>query len=118
MAGWTYILRCSDDSYYVGSTSYDDVETRVGEHNDGRLSGYTHKRRPVTLVWAQQFLDLRDAHALERQIKGWRRQKKEGLIAGNLSALPLLSKRGSARRPSKAATRPPQGDVLGLEGDN
>lgn len=98
MSGWAYIVRCTDNSYYVGSTSYDDVETRVCEHNEGRFTSYTHKRRPVTLVWAEQFLDLRDAQVFERQIKGWRREKKEVLIARNLSALPLLSRRGGARR--------------------
>jgi predicted GIY-YIG superfamily endonuclease len=70
MSGWAYMVRCSDNSYYVGSTSYDDVDVRVGEHNDGRFEGYTHSLRPVELVWAEQFFDLRDAQACERRIKG------------------------------------------------
>ena len=80
MGGWCYMLRCSDESYYVGSTSHEDVETRVGEHNEGKFDGYTAKRRPVALVWAEQCGDLRDAQMLERRIKGWRREKKEALI--------------------------------------
>jgi len=106
------MLRCSDGSYYVGSTSYNDVDIRVGEHNDGKFEGYTHSRRPVELVWAEQFSDLRDAQECERRIKGWRREKKEAIIRGNWNLLKELAKRSGARRPSRAASRPPQGDVL------
>jgi hypothetical protein len=37
MSGRAYLLRCADGSFYTGSTSYDDIDTRVGEHNDGRF---------------------------------------------------------------------------------
>jgi len=114
MSGWCYMLRCSDDSYYVGSTSYEDVDTRVSEHNEGRFPGYTHDRRPVTLVWAEQFGDLLEAQVMERQIKGWRREKKEALAQQDWKALSYLAKRPGARRPSRAATRPPQGDAFDL----
>jgi putative endonuclease len=110
------MLRCSDSSYYVGSTSYDDVEIRVGEHNDGRFEGYTHSRRPVILVWAEQFIDLRDAQECERRIKGWRREKKEALIRRDWGSMKVLAKRPSARRPSRLPRRKagvaPQGDAL------
>jgi predicted GIY-YIG superfamily endonuclease len=106
------MLRCTDGSYYVGSTSYHDIDVRVGEHNDGRFEGFTHKPRPVVLVWAEQFGDLRDAQDCERRIKGWRREKKEALIGKDWSALKMLAKRPNARRPSRAASRPPQGDAL------
>jgi putative endonuclease len=112
MSGWAYMLRCSDRSYYVGSTSYDDVEVRVGEHNDGRFEGYTNSRRPVVLVWAEQFIDLRDAQDCERRVKGWRREKKESPIRRDWGSMKLLAKRPSARRPSRLATLAPQGDVL------
>jgi putative endonuclease len=109
------MLRCSDNSYNVGSTSQEDVEARVVEHNEGRFKGYTSKRRPVTLVWCDQFLDLKEAHAAERRLKGWRREKKEALIRGEFGLLPSLAKRPTARRPSRAAARPPQGDALSLD---
>ena len=83
MGGWTYMLRCSDQSFYVGSTSYRDVETRVSEHNGARYPGYTANRRPVILVWAKWFDDLRDAHATERRLKGWSHEKKEALSCLN-----------------------------------
>jgi putative endonuclease len=82
MGGWTYILLCADGSYYVGSTS-DDPDARTAQHNDGTFGGYTSLRRPVKLVFAEHFLDIRQAHAFERQIKKWSRAKKEVLIRGD-----------------------------------
>jgi predicted GIY-YIG superfamily endonuclease len=108
-----YMLRCRNDAYYTGSTSYDDVETRVAEHNDGRFAGYTRRFRPVTLVFAEWFIDLRQAQDFERQVKGWNREKKEALIRREWAALPELSKRPGARRPSRPAARAPQDDALG-----
>ncbi len=47
------------------------------QHNAGDFGGYTASRRPVVLVWQQEFQRLADAIAAERQIKGWSRAKKE-----------------------------------------
>ncbi len=96
MGAFVYILRCSDGSYYVGTTR-DTLDRRVAEHNAGGYGGYTAKRRPVTLAYAQEFANITDAIAAERQVKGWRREKKEALIRGDLSALPSLASR--AQRP-------------------
>ena len=87
-----YILRCSDGSYYVGTTR-DSLEKRVSEHQDGIHDGYTAYRRPVKLLFQQAFESIEDAISAERQIKGWRRAKKEALIRGDYSALPLLASR-------------------------
>jgi putative endonuclease len=87
------MVRCSDDSFYVGSTSYADVKARVTEHNDAKYIGYTASRRPVVLVWARRFDDLRDAHDTERRLKGWSRNKKAALIADDGNALHSLSRR-------------------------
>lgn len=108
----TYILRCGDDSYYVG-TVRGDLEHRIAEHNAGTLGGYTASRRPVTLLWSQEFEDPAEAIAAERRIKGWGRAKKEALIAGEFHRLPALSKRKSeykprAARPSRRPKGPPQ----------
>jgi putative endonuclease len=97
MGGWAYMLRCADDSFYVGSTSHEDVNIRVAEHNDAKYIGYTSSRRPVYLVWSSWFNDLRDAHAMERQIKGWSRAKKMALIRGDSEALTRLSKRRAGK---------------------
>ena len=90
---FVYILRCSDGSYYVGSAR-DTLERRVAEHNAGTYGGFTSTRRPVELVYAQEFANITDAIAAERQLKGWRREKKEALIRGNLDALRRLARRG------------------------
>jgi len=91
MGAFVYILRCADDSYYVGTTRT-ALERRVAEHNDGTLGGYTRRRRPVALVFAQAFERITDAVAAERQLKGWGRAKKEALIAGDMDRLRLLSR--------------------------
>lgn len=88
-----YILRCSDGSFYVGSTKQ-QIEARVWEHNNLTIDGYTTRRRPVTLVFSESYERITDAIARERQIKGWSRRKKEALIALAYEALPELSRRG------------------------
>jgi putative endonuclease len=91
---YAYMLRCADGSFYVGSARR-GLDQRIGEHNAGTSDGYTSTRRPVVLVWAQHFLIITDAIAVERQIKGWSRAKKESLIRGDYDAIKRLSKRGS-----------------------
>ncbi len=77
MSFHTYMLLCADGSYYVGHT--DNVEQRIAQHHAGEYPGYTRRRRPVTLVWSQDFATRDEAFAAERQIKGWARDKKEAL---------------------------------------
>ena len=88
-----YILRCADGSFYVGTT-VGNLETRVAQDQAGIYNGYTALRRPVTLVFHHYFDRLEDAAAAERQVKGWRREKKEALIRGDYGALPFLARRG------------------------
>lgn len=86
-----YILKCSDQSYYVGVTN--NIESRLVEHNSGlNRKAYTYSRRPVALVYTEHFGAISDAIAFEKQIKGWRREKKEALIAGDFERLPELSR--------------------------
>ena len=89
-----YMLRCADGSYYVGSARR-GLERRLSEHNSGTFGGYTSKRLPVELVWSEHFLDITDAIAAERQIKGWSRSKKDALIRGDYEAIRILAKRRS-----------------------
>jgi len=96
MNAYVYILRCSDESYYVGSTRA-SLEDRVAQHNAGNFDGYTSSRRPVALVFQQDFDRITDAIAAERQIKGWSRAKKEALIAGDYELLQLLSQQYATR---------------------
>ena len=81
MSFWAYILRCADETYYTGHT--DDLEARTAQHNHGELPGFTTSRRPVKLVWSQDFQTRDDAFRAEMQIKNWSRKKKEALIRGD-----------------------------------
>lgn len=105
MTFWAYLLRCSDGSYYAGHT--DNLEARFGQHQTGASGGYTYKRRPVALVWSQEFGSRIEAQEAERQIKGWTRAKKEALIAGDWVGLSELSRshRDTERCPSTGSGR-------------
>jgi putative endonuclease len=71
------------------------MEKRVAEHEAGTFDGYTAHRRPITLVFQQGFERIEEAVSAERQVKGWRREKKEALIQGDYPALPLLASRAT-----------------------
>ena len=73
MTFWAYMLHCSDRSFYVGHT--DDLENRTAHHQHGQVAGYTSTRRPVALVWSQEFDTRYEALSAERQIKGWAGEK-------------------------------------------
>jgi len=92
MGGFFYILLCSDGSYYVGCTS-SSLEKRMAERQAGAFDGYTALRRLVCMVFQQPFERIGEAISPERQIKGWRRAKKEALIRGDDPALPVLASR-------------------------
>jgi putative endonuclease len=85
-----YILRCSDGAYYVGSAQH-GLERRVAEHNAGSYDGWTARRRPVTLVYSEEFGTLIEAFEAERRLKGWSRAKKEALIRGDFCAIRAAS---------------------------
>jgi len=89
-----YIPRCADGHYYVGSTR-GSLERRVAQHDAGIYGGYTFSRRPVALMFDQEFANITDAIAMERRLKGWSRAKKEALIRGDFHDLPRLAKSGS-----------------------
>ena len=89
------MLRCADGSYYVGITRY-SVEKRIAEHQEGTCAGYTSRRRPVELVFHETLDPVEDAIAAERQIKGWRRAKKDALIRSDFEQNPLRFERLAA----------------------
>ena len=87
---FVYILKCLDVSYYVGITS--NLDRRVTEHNAGKYAdAYTYSRRPVELVWCQEFLEPNQAISFEKKIKNWSRAKKEAVIKGEWDLLPILA---------------------------
>lgn len=88
---YVYIVRCNDKNLYTGVTN--NIERRVSEHNSGKLkSAYTYSRRPVKLIFYQEFNDPEQAIGFEKKIKKWSRLKKEALINGDYNALHVLSK--------------------------
>lgn len=94
---YVYILQCADHSYYVGITN--DISRREQEHNDGLdTHSYTFQRRPVRLVWYQEFTNPSEAISKEKQLKGWSRKKKEALIGGDYMKLPSLSRNTAKKR--------------------
>ena len=95
MAFHVYILRCSDRSYYTGHT--DRIEARVFAHNQEETQGYTQKRRPVSLVFAEEMPTRQDAIERERQIKSWSRAKKDALITRDWDRLIALAQRLSKK---------------------
>jgi putative endonuclease len=93
MGLFVYMLRCADASYYVGSATGNDLTPRIEQHNAGIFPGYTSSRRPVIVVWSEYFDQITDGIVIERQIKGWNREKKEALIKSDWRQLQLLARR-------------------------
>jgi putative endonuclease len=86
-----YILKCSDNSYYTGMTS--QLEQRLYAHEMGQFPDcYTYKKRPISLVYYQEFQSFHQAMLWEKKIKGWSRVKKEALIEERWDDLEKLSK--------------------------
>lgn len=89
MKGYMYILKCSNDTYYTGSTN--NLERRLAEHNAGLGANYTRKHLPVELVYYKEFPRIDYAFYREKQVQGWGRAKKEALINGDTNLLHKLS---------------------------
>lgn len=88
---YVYILRCADESYYVGHT--DNIELRIAQHVSGEYKCYTTLRLPIELVFMQEFASRDEALLAERKIKDWSRVKKEALIQSDFKKLSLASKK-------------------------
>ncbi len=63
---------------YIGVTN--DLQRRVYEHENGLLPGFTKKYNCHFLIYYEHFQNIDDAIAREKEIKKWRREKKENLI--------------------------------------
>lgn len=73
-----YILRCKDGSLYTGVSS--NIKRRFQEHRRGRGGRYTKLFKSDKILYSERFSTKREALGREKQIKGWRREKKENLI--------------------------------------
>lgn len=89
---YVYILKRSDNTYYIGITS--NLKQRIIEHKLGKhIESYTYKRRPIELMFYAEFTDISIAIQTEKQIKKWSKAKKEALINDEFEKLPNLAKK-------------------------
>jgi putative endonuclease len=73
-----YILASRSRNLYTGVTG--DLQRRMHEHRQGMIPGFTTRYKVFRLVHFETFDDIREAIAREKEIKGWRREKKIRLI--------------------------------------
>lgn len=76
---YTYILKCKDGTLYTGWTN--NLDKRLKDHNDGKGAKYTKARRPVELVYYEEFELKEEAMKREYAIKQLTRKQKEELVA-------------------------------------
>jgi predicted GIY-YIG superfamily endonuclease len=93
---FVYVLRCADGSLYVGHTK--DLASRERIHNSGRGARYTASRRPVRIVYAEEYDSIQRAVTRERQLKRWTVKKKQALVTGSLLALRSRADQPNARQ--------------------
>lgn len=75
---YTYIVECSDGTYYTGWTN--NVRQRISAHNSKKGAKYTRSRTPVKLVYLEKADTKQEAMRREAQIKQLNRNEKEQLI--------------------------------------
>ena len=78
MTYYTYVVKCSDGSLYTGYTN--DLEKRISVHNEGKGARYTRSRRPVELVYYEEYPTKEEAMSREWHIKQLTRAEKEKII--------------------------------------
>jgi len=87
---FVYILECANEFLYIGITN--NIERRVQEHSEGlNKNCYTYNRRPVELIFKQEFNDVNQAIYFEKKIKKWSRKKKLALANNDFDLLKILS---------------------------
>jgi putative endonuclease len=89
MEAYMYILKCANDTFYVGSTKY--LELRIAQHKEGKGSNYTRKHLPVELVYFEEFDRIDAAFQREKQIQKWSQAKKVALINRDIERLKSLA---------------------------
>ena len=88
------MMRCGDGTLYTGYTN--DLENREAKHNEGKGAHYTRIRRPVKIVYSEEFETKSEAMKREHQIKRLKKKDKEGLVCimrNNRSRSGILLKR-------------------------
>ncbi|HTZ96282.1 MAG TPA: GIY-YIG nuclease family protein [Terriglobales bacterium] len=75
---WVYIVSSRSGTLYIGMCN--SIERRMWEHKSSRFDGFASQYHCNCLVYWESFDDVRDAIDREKQLKGWRREKKIALI--------------------------------------
>ncbi len=87
---FVYILKCKDDLLYIGITN--NLNRRLIEHNQGlNKTCFTFKRRPVEIIFYQDFNDVNQVIYFEKKIKKWSGKKKLALANGDFDMLQILA---------------------------
>lgn len=76
---YTYMLECSDGSYYTGWTN--DLRKRIKTHKAGKGGKYTRSRLPVHLVYFERYEEKHDARSREVRLKQLSHAEKQALAA-------------------------------------
>ena len=75
---YVYFMTNHSGTLYVGVTN--DLERRVWEHKQQKVDGFTKRYRITRLVYYEEYSQVYDALAREKQLKGWLRSRKVALI--------------------------------------
>ena len=75
---WVYILTSRTGTLYIGITGY--IDRRISQHKMDSIEGFTKKYKVHRLVYYETFDYVLNAIRREKQLKGWRREKKIALI--------------------------------------
>ena len=75
---YTYLVECADGTLYCGWTN--DIDKRMKAHNEGKGAKYTRSRRPVELVYYEEFDTRKEAMQREAAIKRYPKEQKEALV--------------------------------------
>ena len=81
MSFYFYLARCSDGSLYSGSCL--DLKAREAKHNEGKGAKYTRSRRPVEIIYHEEFATHKEARLREAAVKNLQKSQKENLVSAN-----------------------------------
>jgi len=76
--GYTYIMGSHTGTLYIGVTR--DIYIRVQQHKNGTFEGFSKEHNCTRLLYYEAHESILESIAREKQLKGWRREKKLNLI--------------------------------------
>jgi putative endonuclease len=97
---FTYIMASRSHALYIGMTG--DLHKRVFAHKWREREGFTARYNCDRLVWFEGFKEVAGAIAREKELKGWRREKKIALIAAANPTWVDLAREWYAAEPADA----------------